>query len=134
CLLIAGNASNFDGRAEQSGLAVHFARGSHLGQQAARNAEQIQELVVPIPAQVVEHGARGVGHINDVMLAVRELPHEPRVDRAERELAALRAFTRARYIVEQPTHLAAGKVGVNDEAGALLDVWGATGGFEGVTE
>src|SRR5690242_18298111 len=48
-----------------------------------------------------------------------ELPHEPGVDGAERELAALGARARAGNVVEQPGELGAAEVRVDDEAGAL---------------
>src|SRR5262249_41260914 len=50
-----------------------------------------------------------------------QLPEEPRVDRAERQLAALSRCSRTFNIVQQPADLAAGEVGVDHQAGLLLD-------------
>ncbi len=49
-----------------------------------------------------------------------ELPHQPAVDRAAGEFAALGAFARARHVVEQPGELGGRKVRVEQQAGALL--------------
>ena len=46
-------------------------------------------------------------------------PHQPGVDGAEGELAALGRGTRAARVVEQPGELGSGEVGVEDEPGAL---------------
>ena len=48
----------------------------------------------------------------------RELVDQPRVDRAERELAALRALLKPLGGVENETDLGPGKVGVDDESRA----------------
>src|SRR5664280_2490061 len=96
----------------------HFRGGDDAGQDFSRNVEEREELVVPCPGvDVVKQRPaciRGVGHVHG---PIRELPDEPRVDRAEGELAPLRANTRPRQVVEQPLQLRAGKIGVEDEAG-----------------
>jgi hypothetical protein len=111
-LLIAGDAHD---RNAVGGLGEEAARGSHLGQDAARHAEELQQLVIPRGAMDVEkHGARGVGDVGDVCFSAGQIPDEPGVDGAEGEIARLAA-------IEQPFDLRARKVGVDDEAGALAD-------------
>src|SRR4051812_25398412 len=52
---------------------------------------------------------------------LREMPCKPCVDRAEGEFAALRPGTRAWNVVEQPRDLRPAEVGVEHEAGLVLD-------------
>src|SRR5664279_1025854 len=87
-------------------------------QDLPRDVEEREKLVVPCPGMdVVEQRSariRGVGHVYG---PIRELPDEPRVDRAKRELASRGSCARARHVVEQPLQLRAGEIGIEDEAG-----------------
>ena len=123
-LLVAGDAGNRDGAAEQVGhaLAEFGGRILHLGQHRARHAHDLQELVVPLAGVDVEQeGARGVGGVSHMRLAAGQPPHQERVDGAERELAALGAFAGARHVVEDPGDLGAGEIGIDDQAGLFGD-------------
>ena len=66
---------------------------------------------------VEEQRAARVRRVGDVHSAAGQVPDEPGVDRAERELAALGALARAGHVVEQPLELRAREIGVDDEAG-----------------
>ena len=103
-------------------LAVHRARRTDFRQHARRYAEELQQVLVPFQrVDVEQHRPRRVGDVGDVRRVARELPHQPAVDRPERELAGLRFRPRAGDVVENPRHLAARKVSVDDEAGAFAD-------------
>ncbi len=54
--------------------------------------------------------------------AIGESPREPAVDRAEGELAALGPRAQRRIAVEQPRQLRAGKIGIEQQAGAARDL------------
>ena len=71
---------------------------------------------------VEQHRARRVGHIGDVRRAARELPDQPAVDRAERQLPGFR-LSRARPARCRGSTriLLAGKIRVDDQAGAFAD-------------
>jgi len=102
------------------GLAVDVRRRMHLGQQAARDAQRGQQLVVPLVAVDVEqHRARGVGDVGDVQAPAGELPHQPAVHRAEGQFAALGALAHAGHVVEDPLDLGAGEIGIDHQAGLL---------------
>ena len=95
--------------------------------------ELLEDVVVPLQGvDVEEHGTRGVGVVGHVDLAARQLPDEPRLDRAEQQLAALCALTGAGDIFEQPVDLCAGEVGVDDEAGLGAEGIGQALGLERV--
>ncbi|MCY1401922.1 hypothetical protein D9M71_170490 [compost metagenome] len=119
-LLVAGDTGN--GNAAL-GVAVHFRRWAHLRQHLPRDAQDLQQLVVPLQAVDVEHQrARSVGVVGDVNLATRKLPDQPGVDGAEQQFATLGAFTGALDIVEDPLQLGAGEIRVGDQAGGVADV------------
>ena len=46
---------------------------------------------------------------------IAQLPDEPGVDRAERQLAVCSARTRIRHVIQQPLEFGAGKIGIDDE-------------------
>ena len=93
-LLIAGDPGDRRRRATprlRRDCAVDLARGAHLRQHAARAREEPQQLVVPAPrVDVEQHGARRVADVGDVRRAAGQLPDQPGVDGAERELAGAR--------------------------------------------
>ena len=67
---------------------------------------------------IVRDALRDVG---DVRRVARELPDQPAVDGPERQLAGLGLARARRDVVEDPCDLAAGKIRVDDEAGAFAD-------------
>ncbi len=71
---------------------------------------------------VKEHGTGGVGVVGDVHAALGHFPDKPGIDGAEQQLAALRTFTRAFNMVEDPLHFGAGKIRVNHKAGGLTNI------------
>ncbi len=74
-------------------------------------------VVVPVAAPDIEQQrAAGVRRVGDVHAAAGHLEDQPRIDRAERELAARGARTRIGRVIEQPLELRAGEVGVDHEA------------------
>ncbi len=124
CLLVAGDAVDGDGGAEMLGRggAEIGSVVEHFGQDGCRHAEELQQVRVPfICADIVEHGARGVGGVGDVARAVGQLPDEEGVDGAEGELALFGALPGARHIVENPSELGGREIGVEHEAGLLGD-------------
>ena len=123
-LLIAGDAGDRSPADPERcrHLAVCFARRSDLRQQARRDLEQPQQVVVPFQrVDVEQHRARRVADIGHVLRAAGQLPDQPRVDRAERELAGFGARPRAGHVVEQPSDLARREIGVDEESGLALD-------------
>src|SRR5207247_2041751 len=62
---------------------------------------------------------RGVAGIRGVHAAAGELPEEPRVHGAERDVPALGAGARAGDLVEHPADFGAGEVSVEDEPGTF---------------
>ena len=93
--MIAGHPVNAQCRlttAQQTGceLPKISLREQHLGQDTARNVQQAQQVIVPLPAVVNEHqGSAGVVDIGDMPLTSRELPNQPTVDGAKSQLACL---------------------------------------------
>ncbi len=106
-----------------------------LRQHRAGDAEEPEQLLVPVQRpQVHEHGAARVGHVGDVHAAVGaagEVPQQPGVDGAEREVAALRVGTGAVDVLEDPLHLARGEVRSRRYAGPLADHLAPAGLVEG---
>ena len=89
-------------------------RRSDVGQDVGRHTEQVTQFVRPCEAPDVEqHRAGGIGGVGDVGCTAGELPHEPRVDRAERHLGSVTHPTRT----EQPLELGGREVGIEDEPG-----------------
>ena len=66
--------------------------------------------------------------------AARELPDQPAVDGAERQLAGLGPGARAGDVVENPRDLAAGEVGVDDQPGALANEVFVAVSFQAIAE
>ncbi len=126
-LLVAGDSGDGDFGAEHAfgGRAVHLGRGQDLRKHRARHAEELQKLLVPRAAvDVVELGARGIRGIGEMELARSELPREPAVDGAEKQLAFFRARLEARDIFKQPLELGRGEIRVDHEARLRADRFG----------
>ena len=122
-LLVASHAGDGDGAAQPfwQGVADHRAARRDAGQHAARDVQQRQDVIVPVlRVQVEQHGARGVAGVGAVHRAAGQLPHQPGVDGAEGQFAALGHLARAGHVVEQPGQLGAGEVRVQHQAGAGL--------------
>ncbi len=122
--LLVARRSRRPGRLAERGArgAVDLARAADLGQEAARNAKEPQQLLVPVePPQVEEHGPRRVADVGDVRGAARQLPDEPGVDRAERQPARLGPLARALDVLQDPRELGRREIRVDHQAGALAD-------------
>ena len=117
-LLVAGDAR--DGNAWRRGATPRPPRPPRRttsGSSAAVDAEQRQQLVVPLARREVEqHRPRGVRAVGDVRGAAGQLPHEPAVDRPERELPLRPLGAR-----EDPLELRRREVRVGDEPRPLAD-------------
>ncbi len=123
-LLVAGDPGDGDAHAEQPRrrFANDFAARMDLRQQAARDVYCAQQLVVPSAGMdVVQQGAAGIGRIGHVQRAAAQVPHQPGVDRAESQFAALGLCARPGNIVEQPGDLGAAEIGVQQKTGLLPD-------------
>ncbi len=79
---------------------------------------------------VEQQGAAGIGDVGHVPLAVRQLPHQPAVDRAESEFAAFRALTCSRHVIEQPGQLGAREIRIEQQSGAPGDLGLETVGLQ----
>src|SRR5690606_8650723 len=125
-LLVAGDARDGNAGAlarTQVGVAVDFRRRAHLRQHLARDIQRLQHDRVPVQlVNVVEQGARGVGVVGDVGLALGHLPDQPAVDGAEQQLAAPCTLAAALDVIENPLDLGAGEIGVDHQPGGLADV------------
>ena len=84
--------------------------------------------------QVEKQRAGGVARVGEVERAAGQLPQQPGVNRAEGQFAALRPLPGARHMVQQPADLAAGEVGVNDQARLARDQVAVAGALEIVAE
>ena len=123
-LLVARDARDRDpGRHALVGrrLAEDPGAGADLRQHRRGDAEDLQQLRVEAAlVDVVEQRARGVRGIRGVDAPAGEAVDQPRVDRAEGDLAGLGARPQRRIALQQPRDLAAREVGVEHEAGALV--------------
>ena len=88
-----------------------------------RDAELVAKLHVPLQRlQIHEQGARRVGHIRQVQRAVQvlraagEVPDQPGVDRARKQLAVLRALASVWHVVQDPRPLRGRRIRVVEQA------------------
>ena len=124
-LLIAGDASDRDRRAEMLGfghteivLAV-----AKLRQNFARDGEAVEKPVVPCARpDVVEHGAGGVARFDRMHLAAGQLEQEKAVDRAEAHLASARPLLKSGHIGQQPGELGRREIRIDRRARRLFDM------------
>ena len=136
-LLVARRAGDGDLPAVklELGSAVDTAGGLDLRQQAFRHVQQLQQLLVPAEiVNIVEHGTAGVGLVGDVDLSAGQLPDQPGVDGAEKQLALLRPLSGAGGVVQQPLDLGAGEIGVGHKAGLFPDGVAVAFGFQLVND
>ena len=90
-LLVPGNARDRHSRrywADRAGPRPHTGGREHLWQYRCGYVERRQQLIVPRQAmEIEEQGARGVGGVGGVEPPAGQLPDQPRVHRAEGDLA-----------------------------------------------
>ena len=119
-LLVARSTRNLDRAAEQRRirLAIDAAGWHRSREHTSGDVQFFQDFIIPLQrVDVEEHCAGGVGIVGDMYLAARQLPDEPRFDRAEQQLAALRTLACAGDVFKQPVYLRAGEIGIDDKAG-----------------
>ena len=136
-LLVAGHTGDRDRRAEQLGigLAQHAARRLHLGQHRARHVEDLEQLVVPVePVDVEQQRAARVRHVGGVDAAAGQPPQQEAVDGAGEDLAVAGARAQPLVAVEQMLDLGAGEVGVDHQAGLLLEQRLQTVGLQSIAD
>src|SRR3954468_7082496 len=75
---------------------------------------------------VEEHRARSVARIGHVRAATGQVVNEPRINRAEGELASFCFGFRAFHIFQNPLQLGGGEIGVDHQASLLADSVGET--------
>ena len=122
-LLVTGNAGHRDLHTAQVGGAVDLAGIGHAGQNAARNIQRFEQGVVPVQrADVIQHGAAGVGAVGDVHSAAGQLPDQPCVHSAEQDLSCLGPLPCTGHIVQDPLDLRCGEIGIGHQTGVLPDV------------
>ncbi len=125
-LLIPGDAGDGNAGAlarADVGVPVDLRGGTHFRQHLARDIQRFEHHRIPVQlVNVEQHGARGVGVVGDVGLALGHLPDQPAVDGAEQQFAAAGTLTAALDVVENPLDLGAGEIGVDHQAGGLADV------------
>src|SRR5947199_9498455 len=86
------------------------------------NSEEFEEFSIPLAGvDIEEHGSRSIADVSRVEFALHQLPDEPGVDRAERQLAGVGESAGAGYVVEDPRDLCRGEVGVDKQSRTLLD-------------
>lgn len=117
-VLISRNARNGNAAAQQSGLTQDLAGRTDLRQERFRNIENLQQLRIPAARlDVAEHRAGGVGRIGDMNPSLGQFPDQPGVDRAKRKAAAPGKGAGPFDVLEDPSELGSGEVGVHDQAG-----------------
>ncbi len=117
-LLVAGDARNrHAAQAQRRGHFAHpLARPHHLRQHALGNAEDAQQLRVPLALHdVEEQRPRGIGHVRHMPLPAGQVPDQPAVDRAKGQLAPLGPRPRARHVVQNPRHFGRGEIRVQHQ-------------------
>ena len=78
------------------------------GSSDSGTSEQPAQLLVPaLRVDIVQHRPAGVGDVGRVHRAAGQPPQQEAVDRAKRQLAALRPGPGARHMIEQPRDLGA---------------------------
>ena len=117
-LLVARHSANGD-VADHRGAVVAGAV-PHLREHGFRHPEEATEIVIPAPfADVVEHGARGIGGVGGVDLSAGQVPQQETVDGAGQKFAASGAFPGAFDMIENPGDLGAREIGIRQQARAL---------------
>ena len=136
-LLVASDSGDRHARVEQlvRGFGIRLAGGAHFGQHSTGHVEQFEEVTIPLMGvDVVKQRAAGVADIRDVRAAIRKFPGQPGVDRAECEFSGSRRLPRSVHVIENPLEFRAGEIGVDHEAGFLLNRCGESALFQGIAE
>ena len=121
-LLIACHATNGNGSAEQSGIGFAKIPGTitHFWQNGFRDTKQAQQISIPNTAPDIEqHGARGIGGIRRMHAPTRQAPEQKTIHRTEGQRTAFRRCARTRDIVQQPSELGRGEIGISQQARAF---------------
>src|SRR5947209_8618777 len=86
------------------------------------NSEEFEEFRIPLAGMdIVEHGAGSITDVGGVEFALGQLPDEPCVDRAERQLAGVGESAGTGYVVEDPRDFCSGEVCIDKQSRALLN-------------
>ena len=120
-VLVAGDAADRHGGAEHIGIGDAEIIGAvlDLGQQGARHAKHGKQRVVPFAfLDIVHQRARGVGRVGRMHLAAGEPPDEEGIDRAEGQFAAFGTRPDPGHVLEDPSELGAGEIGIDQQPGA----------------
>ena len=124
-VLVPGDARNGDFLPQHVGAAHahNLPAFAHPGQSAAGDAQLLEQGIVPAQlVDVKQHGAGGVGHVGDIGRPVGEGVHQPGVDGAKAQPPLLRQIPGGGDVLQNPLHLGAGEVGVDEKPGGVLDV------------
>ena len=122
-LLIPGDPGDGHPHPLEVGIAVDSAGVPHLRKDGAGDVQGLKEGLIPAQAaDVIEHGAGGVGVVGDVDGAAGELPEQPGVHRAEEEAALVGQGPGPLHMVQEPLDLGGREVGVGDQSGGPPDV------------
>ncbi len=73
------------------------------GNMGARNIEELQQILIPLRGpDIAEHGAGGVGYVNDMPLTPGQLVDQPAIHCAEGKVAGLCRLAGAFHMLQQP--------------------------------
>ena len=132
-LLVAQNTANRHTR--QRTACADLTEITHtradLRQHLHRNTHLLAEILIPLQRlQIHEQRARRIRHICAVergfiaiaLRAASQIPQQPRVDRAEQQIAGLPALAGTFNIVENPLDLRCGRIGVNKQPSLVTEL------------
>ena len=123
-LLVASHTHDRYGRTQPVSFTDPEVTGAiaDLRQQAARDVEQFEQLLIPLLAMDVEQqGARSITGIGTVHLATGQAPQQEAVHGTEAQLATRRTLAGTGHLIEQPAQFAGGEIGIDQQAGTLTD-------------
>ena len=122
-LLVARAPGNGDLHAGIVHAAVNGAGGLDFRQHVHGDIQCLADFFIPAHvADIIQHGAAGVGVVGHMRAPAGQLPDEPGIHRAEEQTAFLGHLAGIRHIVQDPLDLGAGKIGIDEEASVLADV------------
>ena len=117
-LLVPGEAGDRGARRDaraRGGAGNLTSRIDDHRQRRMRHAEQLEQFAGPcLRVQVHQHRARGIRDVGD-MRAAGEVPHDPRVHRAQPQGAALRCLANRVRVGEQPFVGRGREIGIDGE-------------------